>query len=329
MRAFEYVVADSNATARRLIGEVASARYYAGGTTLVDLMKADVERPARIVDISRLPLTSIELRDDVVRIGALARNSDVAYDEIVASRFPALSEALLSGASGQIRNAATVGGNLLQRTRCSYFRETRWRCNKREPGSGCDALDGFNRGHAILGTSDACIAAYPGDFAVALSALSAQVVVEGAAGERRIAFEDFYLLPGARPQDETALLPGELITAVELHDEPLHRRSHYLKVRDRASYEFALVSVACGVRLDEGGRIDAARLALGGVATIPWRAHVAEAALAGAAPDDAAFGRAASLALNEARPRKYNAFKVELAKRAIVRALRAVCAGTR
>ena len=329
MRSFEYVVADSAPDARRLVGEVPSARYYAGGTTLVDLMKADVERPARIVDISRLPLSSVEQRGEVVRIGALARNSDVAYDEIVASRFPALSEALLSGASGQIRNAATVGGNLLQRTRCSYFRETRWRCNKREPGSGCDALDGFNRGHAILGTSESCIAAYPGDFAVALAALSAQVIVEGEAGERRIAFDDFYRLPGEQPQHETTLSPGELITAVELHDEPLHRRSHYLKVRDRASYEFALVSVACAVRFDAAGRIDAARIALGGVGTIPWRARAAEAVLAGAAPDDAAFGRAAGLALVAARTRKHNAFKVELAKRAIVRALRAVCGETR
>ncbi|MDQ6941477.1 MAG: xanthine dehydrogenase family protein subunit M [Candidatus Eremiobacteraeota bacterium] len=306
--------------------EVDGARFYAGGTTLIDLMKSDVERPRRVVDISRLPLTTVERRGDVVRIGALARNSDVAYDPLVAENFPAVSEALLSGASGQIRNAATVGGNLLQRTRCTYFRETRWRCNKREPGSGCDALDGFNRGHAILGTSDACIATYPGDFAVALAALSARVVVEGDGGERTIAFEDFYVLPGDRPDRETTVAPGELITAVELSILPLHARSHYLKVRDRASYEFALVSVACAAELS-GGRIAQARLALGGVGTVPWRARDAESALAGAAPDDAAFRSAADVALTGAAPRAHNGFKVELAKRAIVRALRTVCGG--
>jgi xanthine dehydrogenase YagS FAD-binding subunit len=328
MRAFEYVVADSPAAARKLVREVDGARFYAGGTTLIDLMKGDVEQPRRVVDISRLPLSSIEMRGDVLRIGALARNSDVAYDPAIATRFPAVSEALLSGASGQIRNAATAGGNLLQRTRCTYFRETRWRCNKREPGSGCDALDGFNRGHAILGTSEACIATYPGDFAVALAALSATVIAEGDGGERRIAFEDFYVLPGEHPERETSLAPGELITAIELHDEPLHRRSHYLKVRDRASYEFALVSVACAIELD-GEKIAGARLALGGVATVPWRARAAEAALAGAVAGDAAFANAAELALSGAALRKDNAFKLELAKRAIVRALRAVSGGAR
>jgi xanthine dehydrogenase YagS FAD-binding subunit len=326
MRAFEYVVADSPAAARTLVREVDGARFYAGGTTLVDLMKSDVERPRRVVDISRLPLAAVERNGDVVRIGALARNSDVAYHPLIAQNFPAVSEALLSGASGQIRNAATVGGNLLQRTRCTYFRETRWRCNKREPGSGCDALDGFNRGHAILGTSDACIATYPGDFAVALAALSARVVVEGDGGERTIAFEDFYVLPGDRPDRETAVAPGELITAVELNVEPLHARSHYLKLRDRASFEFALVSVACAAEVS-GGTIAQARLALGGVGTVPWRARDAEAALAGAAPDDGAFRRAADVALAGATPRAHNGFKVELAKRAIARALRTVCGG--
>lgn len=326
MRAFDYVVADSSAAARTLAGEVPGTRFYAGGTTLVDLMKSDVERPARVVDISRLPLAAIERRGDVVRIGALARNSDVAYDATVAQNFPAVAQALLSGASGQIRNAATIGGNLLQRTRCTYFRETRWRCNKREPGSGCDALDGFNRGHAILGTSDACIATYPGDLAVALAALSARVVVEGDAGERVVALDDFYVQPGDHPARETSLAPGELITAIELAIAPLHAQSHYLKVRDRASYEFALVSVACAVELD-GDRIAGARLALGGVGTVPWRARDAEAALAGAAPDDGAFRRAADVALAGARPRAHNGFKVELAKRAIVRALRTVSGG--
>ena len=326
MRAFEYVVADSAASARTLAGEVGGSRFYAGGTTLVDLMKADVERPQRVIDISRLPLTAIERRGGVVRIGALARNSDVAYDATVAQEFPAVAQALLSGASGQIRNSATIGGNLLQRTRCTYFRETRWRCNKREPGSGCDALDGFNRGHAVLGTSEACIATFPGDLPVALAALSAHVVIEGDAGERTIALDELYLLPGDEPQHETSLAPGELITAIELRVDPLHARSHYLKVRDRASYEFALASVACAVELD-GGRIAQARVALGGVATVPWRAGEAEDTLAGAAPDDASFRRAADAALAGARAREHNAYKVELAKRAIVRALRTVCGG--
>ena len=326
MRAFEYVVADSAGSARKLAREVDGARFYAGGTTLIDLMKADVERPARVIDISRLPLASVARDGELVRIGALARNSDVAYDPLVAQNFPAVSQALLSGASGQIRNSATVGGNLLQRTRCTYFRETRWRCNKREPGSGCDALDGFNRGHAVLGTSDACIATYPGDFAVALAALGAHVVIEGEGGERTIALDELYRLPGDRPQHETSLVPGELITAVELRVEPLHARSYYLKVRDRASYEFALASVACAVELD-GGRIAQARIALGGVATVPWRAREAEAALMGTAPGDEAFRRAADAALAGARTREHNAYKVELAKRAIVRALRTVCGG--
>ena len=328
MHGFEFVSARSADEARRLAGEVPGSRFYAGGTTLVDLMKSGVERPARVIDISHLQLASIEERDGLVRIGALARNSDVAYHDLIAGRFPALSEALLSGASGQIRNAATAGGNLLQRTRCTYFRETRWRCNKREPGSGCDALDGFNRGHAILGTSEACIATYPGDFAVALAALSATVIVQGDGGERRIAFEDFYVLPGEHPERETSLAPGELIVAIELHDEPLHRRSHHLKVRDRASYEFALVSVACAVELD-GEKIAGARLALGGVATVPWRARAAEEALAGAVAGEAAFANAAELALSGATPRKDNAFKLQLAKRAIVRALRTVSGGAR
>jgi xanthine dehydrogenase YagS FAD-binding subunit len=328
MRAFEYVVADSPAAARALAGEVDGARFYAGGTTLVDLMKSDVERPRRVVDISRLPLAAVERRGDVVRIGALARNSDVAYDANVAEPFPAVAEALLSGASGQIRNAATIGGNLLQRTRCTYFRETRWRCNKREPGSGCDALDGFNRGHAVLGTSEACIATYPGDLAIALCALGASVVIDGEGGERTIPLDALYVQPGERPDRESSLAPGELIVAVELRAEPWYASSRYLKLRDRASFEFALASVACAVRLD-GGRIAEARLALGGVATVPWRAREAEAVLTGAPPGDDAFRRAADAALAGARTRQHNAYKVELAKRAVVRALRTVCGGAR
>lgn len=326
MRAFDFVVAESAENARALVREVPGARFYAGGTTLIDLMKADVEQPPRVVDISRLPLTSVERAGDVVRIGALARNSDVAYAPAIETGFPAVAQALLSGASGQIRNAATIGGNLLQRTRCSYFRETRWRCNKREPGSGCDALDGFNRMHAVLGTSDACIATYPGDFAVALTACDARIVVEGDRGERRIAIGDFYRLPGERPDRETALDDGELIVAVELRADPLFARSRYLKVRDRASYEFALVSVASALRI-EGGRIADARIALGGVATVPWRASAAEEALVGNEPGDAVFRAAAERALDGARAREHNAFKIELAKRAIVRALRTTAGG--
>ncbi len=327
MRRFEFVEAESAAAARALVRDDPDARFYAGGTTLVDLMKGGVEVPSRVVDISRLPLTGIEVRGDRVRIGALARNTDVAYDATVAARFPALAQALLSGASGQIRNAATIGGNLLQRTRCPYFRETRWRCNKRAPGSGCDALEGFNRGHALLGTSEACIATNPSDMAVALAALSAHVVIEGERGERVVPLGEFYLLPGDRPQYETSLAHGELITAVELRFAPAHERSAYLKLRDRASYEFALVSVAAGVELD-GGRIASARLALGGVGTVPWRSLAAEDALAGAAADEAAFRRAADAALAGARPRAHNGFKVELARRAIVRALRELCGGS-
>jgi xanthine dehydrogenase YagS FAD-binding subunit len=326
MRAFDFVVADSAASARALVAETPGARFYAGGTTLVDLMKSDVERPTRVVDISRLPLGGVERRGDVVRIGALARNSDVAYAPLIETNFPAVAQALLSGASGQIRNAATIGGNLLQRTRCSYFRETRWRCNKREPGSGCDALDGFNRGHAVLGTSDACIATYPGDLAIALTALEAQVVIEGERGERTIPLSEFYRLPGDEPQRETSLGYGELITAVDLRVDPLYARSRYLKVRDRASYEFALVSVACALRV-EGGTIAGARLALGGVGTIPWRARAAEETLIGKAPGDAAYRAAAEVALDGAQPRAHNGFKVELARRAIVRALRTVAGG--
>jgi xanthine dehydrogenase YagS FAD-binding subunit len=326
MPRFAFVEAESSVAARALVRGDPDARFYAGGTTLVDLMKGGVEIPSRVVDISRLPLASVEVRGDRLRIGALARNSDVAYDPTVAARFPALAQALLSGASGQIRNAATIGGNLLQRTRCPYFRDTRWRCNKREPGSGCDALDGFNRGHALLGTSEACIATNPSDMAVALAALSAGVVIEGEGGERVVALNDFYLLPGDRPELETTLAHGELITAVELSFAPAHERSRYLKLRDRASYEFALVSVAAGVELD-GGRITSARIALGGVATVPWRAFAAEDALAGASPDEATFRRAADAALADARPRAHNGFKAELARRAIARVLRELCGG--
>jgi xanthine dehydrogenase YagS FAD-binding subunit len=323
MRAFEFVTARTADAAREAHGGRPGAYFLAGGTTLVDLMKADVTQPDVVIDINALPLASIDTIGNRVRIGALARNSDVAYDETIAAEFPVLAEALLSGASGQIRNMATIGGNLLQRTRCTYFREPQYACNKREPGSGCDALDGFNRLHAILGTSDACIATHASDMAVALAALGANVIVQTAGGERTMALEQFYALPGERPDRETTLEHGDLILAIEIERSALHRRSHYLKLRDRASYEFALVSAAVALEC-EGAVIRSARIALGGVATVPWRAREAEALLAGAMAGEDVFRRAADAALAGAVARKHNGFKVELAKRAIVRALATV-----
>jgi len=323
MRAFEFVTARTASAAREAHGGRPGAHFLAGGTTLVDLMKADVARPDVVIDINALPLAGVDTAGDRVRIGALARNSDVAYDETIAREFPALVQALLSGASGQIRNMATIGGNLLQRTRCTYFREPQYACNKREPGSGCDALDGFNRTHAVLGTSDACIATHASDMAVALAALEANVIVQTASGERVIALESFYTQPGRQPDRETTLAHGDLIVGIEIERSALHRRSHYLKLRDRASYEFALVSAAVALESD-GPVIRSARIALGGVATVPWRARDAEALLAGATAGEDAFRRAADAALAGAVARKYNGFKIELAKRAIVRALSTV-----
>jgi xanthine dehydrogenase YagS FAD-binding subunit len=285
-------------------------------------MKAGVESPSVVIDINRLPLAAIALRaGGTLRIGALARNSDVADDATVATRFPVLSQALLAGASGALRNMATVGGNLLQRTRCSYFRDAHARCNRRAPGTGCDALEGYNRGHAVLGTSAACIATHPSDMAVALAAVDARIVIAGAAGERSVELPAFYPLPGTEPERETTLGAGELIVGVDLDPAPLYARSGYLKLRDRASYEFALVSVAAAIDV-AGGTIRAARLALGGVATVPWRAHAAERVLVGAAAEQRTYEAAAEAALAGAVPRRHNAFKVELARRAIVRTLR-------
>jgi xanthine dehydrogenase YagS FAD-binding subunit len=314
------------AAARAALLAEPDAKLIAGGTTLVDLMKAGVESPATIIDINRLPLRAIDLRaDGSLRIGALARNSDVADDPTVGARFPLLAQALGAGASGQLRNMATVGGNLLQRTRCPYFRDPVFRCNRRAPGSGCDALEGYNRGHAVLGTSDRCIATHPSDMAVALVALDAEVAIAGDGGERRVRCEEFFLQPGERPERETVLAPGELIVAVELPAQTVGARARYLKLRDRAAYEFALVSVAAALDV-AGGTIRAARLALGGVATVPWRAHAAEAILTGAPVNDGTFAAAAEAALAGAVPRADNAFKIELARRAIVRTLRALAA---
>lgn len=312
-------------------GALHGAAYLAAGTNLVDLMKGGVMRPGRLVDITRLPgLDRIEaLPDGGVRIGMLVRNADLAYDADFARRFPAVAEALLSGASAQLRNVATLGGNLLQRTRCAYFYDTASACNKRDPGAGCDALGGETRLHAILGWSEHCIVTHPSDLCVPLAALGAVVEVEGAHGRRDIPMEDFHRLPGTTPERETELQPGELVTAVCLPADAAGFAGHarYLKVRERTSYAFAVVSAAAALRMD-GGAIAEARIALGGVALKPWRARAAEAALAGATPDAAAFRRAAEAALADAKPSGDNAFKIELARRIVVRALTLAAAGT-
>jgi len=298
--------------------------YLAGGTTAIDLLRLGVVQPRHLVDINALPFDHIEdLPTGGLRIGALARMSDVAAAPAVVDRFPVIAQALVLGASPQLRNMASMGGNLLQRVRCSYFRDVTSACNKRAPGSGCAALDGVNRGHAILGTSEHCIATHPSDLAVALVALDAVVHTVGPRGPRAIAIDDFFLLPGDTPHLEHPVDHGELVVAIEVPASPVARRSHYLKVRDRESYEFALASVAAAVRIDDG-KIAAVQLALGGVASKPWRARRAEQALLGAPADRASFARAAREELAPAVPRE---LKVELAQRAIVRALETVTAG--
>jgi xanthine dehydrogenase YagS FAD-binding subunit len=302
------------------------AKFLGGGTNLIDLMKMGVETPSQLIDINRLPLTRIEELPSGkgVRVGALVRNSDMAEHPLITSRYPVLSQAVLAGASPQLRNLATTGGNLLQRTRCYYFYDPAFpACNKRKPGSGCGALDGFNRIHAILGQSDQCIATHPSDMCVAMAALDAVVRVQGPKGEREIPFADFHRLPGNTPDQDTNLAHDELITAVDLPTIPFATRSHYLKVRDRASYAFALVSVAAILDLD-GQNIRSARIALGGVAHKPWRALKAEKQLAGKVADEPAFRSAAEAELADAKGYKYNSFKIEMAKRAIVRALNTV-----
>jgi xanthine dehydrogenase YagS FAD-binding subunit len=296
------------------------ASFLAGGTTLVDLMRLEVMTPSAVVDLSPLPLTQIERAGDGLRIGAMARNSAVATHPLVVERYPLLAQALLAGASQQVRNMATVGGNLLQRTRCPYFRDLAVACNKRAPGSGCSAIDGFTRSHAILGTSEACIATHPSDMCVALAALDAVVHTRSAGRERAIPFGEFHTLPGDHPEVESALEPGELVTHVELPASPFAAHARYVKVRDRAAFAFALASAAVGLDVADG-KIRAARIALGGVATRPWRAAEAEQALVGQAPGRASFERAAAAAIVDPKPRRDNAFKVVLAKRTIVRAL--------
>jgi xanthine dehydrogenase YagS FAD-binding subunit len=298
--------------------------FLAGGTTEVDLIRAGIAHDDHLVDINDLPLTAVEhLADGGLRIGALARMSDVAREPGVVERFPAISQALLLGASQQLRNMASMGGNLLQRTRCAYLRDGISPCNKRDPGSGCAALDGFNRGHAILGTSEHCIATHPSDLAVALAAFDAVAHTVSRDDERSIGFDDFFLLPGDTPELEHPLRDDELIVGIEVPGAPITRRSVYLKLRDRQSYEFALVSVAAALETDDGVVTDA-RVAFGGVGTKPWRARLAEAVLIGGPADETAFRLAADAELETAVVRPHNAFQVELAARAAVRALSAV-----
>lgn len=302
-------------------------KFIAGGTNLLDLMQDGIELPDRLVDITRIKLSQIESTSGGIRIGALAKNSDTANHPLIRTRYPLLSQALLAGASPQLRNMASMGGNLLQRTRCYYFTNTTMPCNKRQPGSGCAAIAGYNRIHGILGTSESCIATHPSDMCVALAALDAVVRVSGANGERTIPFTEFHRLPGNTPQIETALQPGELITAVDLPNSPFADRSHYLKVRDRTSYAFAIVSVASALDIDNG-TIRNARIALGGVAHKPWRAVAAEKILVGAKPNEQTFRAAAEATLRGAKGYKDNAFKVELAKKSIIRSLTIATAGT-
>ncbi|MCJ2124499.1 FAD binding domain-containing protein [Methylobacterium sp. J-077] len=325
MNRFDYVRAGTVAEAVQAYG--AGARFIAGGTNLIDLMKYDVEKPGRLIDITRLPLDGIEEHDGGLRLGALATNAKVAYDERVAAQYPLLRNAILAGASAQLRNAASTGGNLLQRTRCYYFYDTATPCNKREPGTGCPAIGGVNRIHAIFGASESCIATHPSDMCVALAALEATVRVSGPGGERTIPFADFHRLPGNTPEQDTNLAPGEIVVSVDLPESRFPQHYTYLKLRDRLSYAFALVSVAAGVELD-GDTIKTARLALGGVAHKPWRNRAAEALLEGKPATRESFQQAADLIVSEAKPQSANGFKIDLARRAIVRGLEQAAAGT-
>jgi len=327
MNRFDYVRAGTVAEAVQAFAGADSARFIAGGTNLIDLMKYDVERPGRLIDITRLPLGEIAEHDGGLRIGALATNATVAYDDRVRARYPLLADAILAGASAQLRNAASTGGNLLQRTRCYYFYDTATPCNKRQPGSGCPAIGGVNRIHAIFGTSEHCIATHPSDMCVALAALEAKVQVSGPEGERSIPFAEFHRLPGDAPEKDTNLRPGEIIVSVDLAQQDFSRHYTYLKLRDRLSYAFALVSVAAALELD-GDTVKTARLALGGVAHKPWRNTEAEALLQGKPATRESFQAAADLIVAEAKPQAGNAFKVELARRAIVRGLEQAAAGT-
>lgn len=326
MKPFEYVRAHDVGSALRLLTDNPDATLMGGGTNLVDHMKLGVAQPRLVIDVSRLPLNEIEVRPDGgVRIGATVRNSDLAAHPVIRSRYAVLARALLSGASGQLRNAATTAGNLMQATRCVYFQDVTTPCNKREPGTGCSAVGGYVRYHAVLGASDHCIAVHPSDMAVALSALDAVVVVRDGDGEHRIPVNDFYRLPGDSPERDTVLTHDQVIVAVEL-PAPSGMQSTYVKARDRASFAFALVSVAAAIKLEDGMTADV-RIALGGVAHRPWRAYRAEEVLRGSPPSDDIFGRAADIELSEAKPQPDNTFKVPLARNLMVSALRSLTIG--
>ena len=324
MRPFKYVRASDASAAAVAVAANPQAKFLAGGTNLLDLMKEDVERPNELVDLTRLKLSEIKpIPGDRggVSIGALATNTETANNPLIRNNYPLLTQAIVAGASAQLRNMATNGGNLLQRTRCQYFYDTAMPCNKREPGTGCGALEGLNRIHAIFGWSEKCVATYPGDMANALYALDAVVRVSGADGrERSIPINDFHRLPGDTPEKDNNLQHGELIVAIDLPRSNFAKNSYYLKVRDRASYAFALVAVAAALELD-GGTIRQARVVLGSVAHKPWRSREAEAALSGKPLSEESFRRAADAALKDAKPLAHNTYKVELGKRAIVRAL--------
>jgi xanthine dehydrogenase YagS FAD-binding subunit len=325
---FHYARANDVADAVRQMVADPTAKFIAGGTNLIDLMKGNVESPSRLIDITRLPLNTVEeTAGGGVQIGALVVNSDLAYHPLIEQRYPVLASAILAGASAQLRNMASTGGNLLQRTRCYYFYDVATPCNKREPGSGCSAIKGFNRIHAILGATKTCIATHASDMCVALAALDAKVHVTGPSGERTIAFADFHRLPGDTPQHDTNLEQGEIVTSVELPAQGFATNYTYLKIRDRLSYAFALVSIAVALEL-EGDRIKEARLALGGVAHKPWRDTRVEAQLHGRCADQAAFRRAADDLLRDAKGYEHNSFKIDLAHRGIVRALTQAARGT-
>jgi len=327
MNSFSYARPDEVDAAVSDLTAHRDAKFIAGGTNILDLMKENVERPTRLVDINRLPFRTIENTDEGgLRLGALVTNADTAYHEEVEKRYPLLSQAILAGASPQLRNMATNGGNLFQRTRCYYFYDTAMPCNKRQPGSGCGAINGYNRIHAILGTSESCIATHPSDMCVALRALDAVVLVSGPIGERSIAIDDFHRLPGDEPQYDNSVKPGELVTAIDLPPKGFADHYAYLKVRDRASYTFALVSVAAGLEMD-GDIITDARIALGGVAHKPWRNPEAEAMLIGKPARKASFVPVAEKLLEGARGYGHNTFKIELGKRAIIRALELAASG--
>jgi xanthine dehydrogenase YagS FAD-binding subunit len=329
MNNFTYSSATDTNSALKLFSESPdrNARFLAGGTNLIDLMREGIEQPRSLVDITRVPLAEVrELPNGDLRVGAMVRNSHLAANPLVRERYPLLSQAILMGASAQLRNMATTGGNLMQRTRCHYFYDGAAACNKRVPGSGCDAMEGFNRIHAILGTSPQCIATHPSDMCVALAALDANVNITGPSAERRVAFADFHRLPGDTPERDTNLHPGELITSIDLPASSSGLHSTYRKVRDRASYAFALVSVAAALKVEDG-IIREVRLALGGVSHKPWRAEVAEGLLRGKPATAGNFVAAAAAELAPAKPRRHNAFKVELAKRTIVLVLSELAAG--